>query len=974
MTTPISLARAAGALHPARAVAQAEMVATLIAPAQSLQHSELVAALSAELGAAPSPDDAIAGLSRLAETHPERLAEILVVPAKRQLLLKIFGTSLALTDIALRDACVLDSLATTEQTLVTEFTFPAPDADLALATAALRRQYRRHLWAIAAADLALDDYRTMPTIAAAITRLVHATLQGALGIAKAQHGEVAAELIVVALGKTGGFELNYISDVDVICVASADTPTALSGLEAVVKTLADICSHRIDGVDEVPLWPLDMNLRPEGRDGPLVKSLAAHRRYYARWAETWEFQALLKARPVAGDAALQRAYERDIWPRAFHAVERENFVADTQHMRLRVEASLARGERGRHIKLGAGGLRDVEFTVQLLQLVHARTDTTLRRRGTIPAISALSAGGYISREAAADLADAYCWLRTLEHRLQLHRLRRSHVLPTGERDLRRLARAMGCDDIVAAWRKCARRVRALHEKIFYRPLLPATAQLSAADVTLSPSAASARLTAIGYRNPKAALHHIAALTAGLSRRAAIQRHLLPVMLQWFAAGPNPDQGLLAFRRLSDTLGGAHWYLKLLRDDTAVAEALARALARSDYVGHEVLYVPQAVTWLAESDGCAPRSRESLAAEAAAVLSRHRDVRVRMEALRAMRQRELMRAALADARGVRLETAAAITDITDVVLTAALQVASEEVAHELGRELACEPLIIAMGSAGGREMSYGSDVDAVMVYHRLGDDAQNDCTLVANRWRALLADAMDVPGVKVDFSLRPEGNAGPLVVSIAHYRSYLQERAAPWERHALLRARIITPTNAPAPSGFDELAAAINQVRYAKLTSAELRQIRHLKARMEKERLPRAMQPARHLKLGPGGLSDVEWAIQIVQLQHAHHCEGLRTTSTLAAIDEAITLGLIDQVAGTHLQDAWKAAYRIRAAVSLALRKFGAQAAILPPTARQRSYVAALVASGSVIDFDEWWARTARRARTAAMPLIYGAAN
>lgn len=971
MTSPIHHARAAGALHPARAVAASETIAALVFDPGSAEHAALVASLCAELAAAPSPDEAIAAMSRLAEAHPKRLAAILQAPKQRQLLLTMFGTSLALADVAVRDPAVLDALASVDTTLVSEFTFPVPSADFPAAVSALRAHYRRHLWAIAAADLALGDYRTMPTVAAAISRLVHATLQAALTIARTAHSEVDDALIVVALGKTGGFELNYISDVDVICVSETDTPAALSGVNQVVKTLADICSHRIDTVDEVPLWPLDMNLRPEGRDGPLVKSLAAHRRYYARWAETWEFQALLKARPIAGDRQLQRAYERDIWPRAFHAVERDNFVADTQHMRMRVEASLARNERGRHIKLGAGGLRDVEFTVQLLQLVHARTDQTLRRRGTIPAISALSAGGYISREAAAELADAYCWLRTLEHRLQLHRMRRSHVLPTNERDLRRLARAMGCSEIVAAWRECARRVRALHEKIFYRPLLPATAQLSAADVTLSPSAASARLTAIGYRNPKAALHHIAALTAGLSRRAAIQRHLLPVMLQWFAAGPNPDQGLLAFRRLSDTLGGAHWYLKLLRDDTAVAEALARALARSDYVGHEVLHVPQAVTWLAETDGCAARSSEVLAAEANAILARHHDAGVRIEALRAIRQRELMRAALGDARGVRMSSAAAISDVTDVVLTAALQVASDDVASQLGRELSCQPVIIAMGSAGGREMSYGSDVDALMVYQPLADQAHADCTLVANRWRALLADAMDVPGVKVDFSLRPEGNAGPLVQSIAHYHSYLLQRAAPWERHALLRARIVTP---PAPDAVHaRLQAAIDEVRYAALTTAELRQIRHLKARMEKERLPRGMQPARHLKLGPGGLSDVEWAIQILQLQYAHAHPQLRTTSTLAALSAAIDLELIDRERGMHLAEAWQAAYRIRAAVSLALRKFGSQAAILPPTARERSYVAALVASGSLADFDEWWARTSRRARTAAMPLIYGTA-
>ncbi|MDO5727259.1 MAG: DUF294 nucleotidyltransferase-like domain-containing protein, partial [Bowdeniella nasicola] len=516
-----------------------------------------------------------------------------------------------------------------------------------------------------------------------------------------------------------------------------------------------------------------------------------------------------------------------------------------------------------------------------------------------------------------------------------------------------------------------KRVRELHEKIFYRPLLPATAQLSAADISLTPSAASARLTAIGYRDPRAASHHIAALTAGLSRRAAIQRHLLPVMLQWFAAGPNPDQGLLAFRRLSDVLGGAHWYLKLLRDDTAVAEALARALARSDYVGHEVLHVPQAVTWLAEPQGCQPRSIRALHAEAEALMARHADAQVRVEFLRSMRQRELMRAALADARGVRSTTAEAISDVTDVVLSWTLHAACADQAAQLGRSLECDPVIIAMGSAGGREMTYGSDVDAIVVYHPLGPHAHRDATAVANRWRALLADPLTSPPVKVDFSLRPEGNAGPVVRSIASYRDYLAEHAAAWERHALLRARIITTPQADNPDALRQLRAAINAARYGEVSSHQLRQIRHLKARMEKERLPRGIQPARHIKLGPGGLSDVEWAVQILQLQHAHAYRQLQTTSTLTALDAAVTIGVLNERDATRLAQAWQAGYRIRAAMTLALRKTGANASILPATTRERGYVAALVGGGSVADFDEWWARTARRARSVATALIYG---
>ncbi|MDO5727803.1 MAG: bifunctional glutamine-synthetase adenylyltransferase/deadenyltransferase, partial [Bowdeniella nasicola] len=399
MTSLIARARSAGALNPTRAVQDGEVVLEVCFGAHSADHESLLGELIDDLRGTASPDDALSELVRLAREHSDIIADILTDATKRALLLRIIGASGALADIALRDPQVLTGLDRVEQTLISPFTFaPHPDSFPAAVTA-LRAQYRRHLWAIAAADLAMDDYRTMPSVAQAITRLVHETLRVGLHLARREHPETNDALIVVALGKSGGMELNYISDVDIICVSKSEQSADLAAVSTVVKTLRDICSHRIVGVDEVPLWPLDMNLRPEGRDGPLVKTLSAHRHYYAKWAETWEFQALLKARPIAGDQELQTAYETEIWPRAFHAVERENFVADTQHMRMRVEASLTRNERGRHIKLGAGGLRDVEFTVQLLQLVHARTDATLRRRGTIPAISALCAGGYISREA-----------------------------------------------------------------------------------------------------------------------------------------------------------------------------------------------------------------------------------------------------------------------------------------------------------------------------------------------------------------------------------------------------------------------------------------------------------------------------------------------------------------------------------------------------------------------------------------------
>ncbi len=207
-------------------------------------------------------------------------------------------------------------------------------------------------------------------------------------------------------------------------------------------------------------------------------------------------------------------------------------------------------------------------------------------------------------------------MRALEHRIQLHRLRRTHLMPTSEPDLRRLARSVGmraegADGLLERWKAAKRDVRRLHEELFYRPLLPATAQLSTEEASLSPDEARARLSAIGYLDPAGAMRHIAALTEGISRRAAIQRQLLPVMLGWFADGADPDGGLLAFRRLSDELGTTHWYLKLLRDSGTAARRLARVLSTSRYVADALTRSPESVTWLADDADLQPRSFERL---------------------------------------------------------------------------------------------------------------------------------------------------------------------------------------------------------------------------------------------------------------------------------------------------------------------------------------------------------------------------
>ncbi|ROS30952.1 bifunctional [glutamine synthetase] adenylyltransferase/[glutamine synthetase]-adenylyl-L-tyrosine phosphorylase [Cellulomonas sp. PhB150] len=869
------------------------------------------------------------------------------------------------------------------------------DADVPVATLvgnpgvdAMRRAYRTRLLRIAAADLtASDPLSRLPGVAAALADLAAAALEASLALARAgldDHGR-DVRLSVIGMGKCGGRELNYVSDVDVIYVAEpvdgADEAAALAAGAKLAAGLARACSTTSG---EPALWPVDAALRPEGKDGPLVRTLASHRAYYERWAKTWEFQALLKARPLAGDRALGAEYVAMTQPFVWAAVQRENFVEDSQAMRRRVESHVPAAEADRQLKLGVGGLRDVEFTVQLLQLVHGRADEDIRSPSTLTALAALAKAGYVGRDDAARLAVCYRFLRLLEHRIQLYRLRRTHLMPAAEADLRRLARSVGmraegADGLTERWRSIKREVRSLHEELFYRPLLPATAQLSTEEASLAPEAARARLAAIGYLDPTGALRHIAALTGGLSRRAAIQRQLLPVMLGWFADGPDPDGGLLAFRRLSESLGTTHWYLKLLRDSAAAAQRLARVLSTSRYVADALMRSPESVGWLAEDEELEPRTYERMWAEADAILTRADDPVVATGLLRGLRRRELARTAAADVLGVVTGTraAASLTRAADAVLVGALRIAAWEARAERGLdETPTRLLVVAMGRLGGGEMGYSSDADVLFVHDpRPGADpvqAQEFALSVATRIRQLLGAVGPEPALVVDADLRPEGRNGPLVRSFDAYAEYYDRWSAPWESQALLRARPVAGDEALGHR-FVEL---IQPLRYPPggLDASVEREVRRIKARVEAERLPRGVDPTRHLKLGRGGISDVEWTAQLLQLQHAAAVPGLRTTSTTEALAAAQGAGLLAADDRRALVDAWKFASRLRDAnVLWTGRADGAQVDVLPHDRQALAGLARVVGypAGSGGELEQDYLRTARRARAVVERVFYG---
>jgi glutamate-ammonia-ligase adenylyltransferase len=792
---------------------------------------------------------------------------------------------------------------------------------------ALRGAYRRALLSLAAADLAGE--RDVEEVMAELADLADATLGAALAVAEAElpAGAPPARLAIIAMGKCGAGELNYVSDVDVVFVAEprdqdGDVDGALRSAGTLARRVIEVCRQ--------VAWQVDAALRPEGRDGPLVRTVASYRAYYQKWAKGWEFQALLKARPAAGDAALAAEWLDLVRPMVWQAdgAARPGVVEEVRAMRRRVEDQLSPADAEREIKLGRGGLRDIEFAVQLLQLVHGRADETLRDRATLPALRALTAGGYVGRTDGEALDRAYRFLRTVEHRLQLQHLRRTHRVPDDPAALRWLAQALGYrgdarGDAVHAfqreWSAQAHEVRRLHEKLLYRPLLAAVARVPTDELRLTPEAAGARLAALGFADPAAALRHLAALTGGVSRTAAIQRALLPALLSEFADGPEPDRGLLAYRKVSEKLGRTPWYLRLLRDSGPVALRLARLLGTSRYVTDLLQRDPEALRLLADDRELKPRDATELRASMAAAASRYRRPADAVTAVRAQRRRELLRVACADLLGLLDADAVgrALSDVTDAVLAAALQVA--RFATDAPPELRFT--IVGMGRLGGSELSYASDADVLFVYDGTGPERSKEkdensaaAHAVAERLRTLLSAPAPDPPLQVDAGLRPEGRQGPLVRSLAAYESYYRRWSRTWEAQALLRARVV--------AGDEELGrrfvALADRVRYPRegLAAEQVQEIRRLKARVDSERLPRGADPATHTKLGRGGLADVEWTVQLLQLERAGTVPALRTTRTLEALDAARDAGLLTGGEAAALREAWLLASRVRNAMTL----------------------------------------------------------
>lgn len=851
----------------------------------------------------------------------------------------------------------------------------------AAAEAALRTTYRSLLLRIAALDVAgtygenarRHGQPEVPfeQVTACLTDLADAALTAALSVAVyAVYGEEepSAKLAVIAMGKCGARELNYISDVDVVFVA-----------EPVDAKITRVATEFIR-IGCRCFFEVDAALRPEGKRGALVRTLESHVAYYKKWAHTWEFQALLKHRPMAGDMELGAAYSAALSPMVWEASQRESFVEDVQAMRRRVVANVPHNLKSRELKLGEGGLRDVEFAVQLLQLVHGRYDDTLHTLATVDAIGALVVSGYVGRETGAQLLEGYKFLRLLEHRLQLHKIKRTHTLP-GEDDYeawRWMARSAGFygKGALSSVAECMEQLRikrrgiaTMHNQLFYRPLLESVVGIDADAMKLSPEAAKNQLAALGYRHPDRAFEHLTALAAGGSRKAKIQAMLLPTLMEWLSDSADPDAGLLNYRKLSDAAYAKTWFLRMLRDEGIVGKRLMTILGNSPYVAELFITTPDVVKMLGDGAGgpklltAAPVTTSLIRAA-----SRHKDPEKAIAVARSLRRTELARIAAADLLGLMdvQSVCLHLSYVWDAVLEAALR--AEIAATEAKATIA----VIGMGRLGGAELGYGSDADVMFVCEPLDGVEENEAVRwaigICDRMRQRLAKPSGDPPLDVDLGLRPEGRSGAVVRTLDSYRQYYHRWGETWEIQALLRAAWIAGDQDLG----ERFIAMIDEIRYPAGGVGEktMKEVRRMKARVDNERLPRGADRHTHTKLGRGGLTDIEWTVQLLTLMHAHTHPGLKNPSTLKVLDVIEETGLLPVEKVEVLRHAWLFATNARNAIVLVRGKRMDQ---IPQPGPQLAQVAGAAGwpPGDSQGFLEEYLRLTRRAHKVVDEVFWG---
>ncbi len=753
--------------------------------------------------------------------------------------------------------------------------------------------------------------------------------------------ELALRFVVLGLGKLGGDELNYSSDVDLIYVYESPPPGAepLAGgprelapadyYAQLARRFGRLLSER---GPEGFLYRVDLELRPEGAMSPLVPSSERLLLYYDGWAATWERAAFMKARPVAGDLAFGWSLAREIDPMIYQSSIDVAGVASIREMKLRIEGEHANAELD--IKLGAGGIRDVEFVAQALQLMHGARAPQVRGRSAPGALLALAEAKRISEEMRDELLDAYRFLRRVENRLQMEDERQTHTLPTSPAARERLARTLfsGSDALArfdARLEAARSAVRAHFDALVQRP-----------------GGGAHLLEHIREHAPRLlAAPRMAEQLGALADRVAAA----------LAASPDPARATNNWMRFVEGVGGRSFYFGLLLDRPELVPRLVNLFAMSRFLSDVLARVPGLIEPIFSDPTRFLLARAELESGLAALRAQRSagdetDEESALAALRLFQQRELVNIGLLDLSGEisQREVEGALSELAEVCLAAALELARAQLARAAKSAHAViasgEFLIVGMGKLGSREFGYGSDLDVIFLYDLPGaalDDvafAQEPFVRLAQKFSwALQTRTGEGVCYEVDAQLRPSGNQGVLVSSLAGFERHHVESAQLWERQALLRARAVGGSAQLA----ERFAALRTRLLARPLPADAPREVDRIRARVESE-LARENAQRRNLKVGRGGLFDVETIVQLLALKHgAAIPELLEVATTAAWIDRCEAHTLVTPAQARVLRDGWaflqRLASRLRIVENRSISDLGADRADLDSVARSLGY-------------------------------------
>ncbi len=781
--------------------------------------------------------------------------------------------------------------------------------DAAQTTQQLAQFKSRNFLLIAIADL-LGRLTVTDTVSA-MSRLADECIRAALLIAAASLGQTAqqaGDFCVIALGKLGAEELNLSSDIDLMYVFGgpddAEHQDAARRLgEAVTEILAGNC------------FRVDMRLRPGGRNSPLVISLEAALRFYETLGQTWERAALLRARPVAGALGLGNRLISELSRFIYRSYLDFDTLRQLRAMKRQIEAeSRSPDFLARDVKLGYGGIRELEFIVQALTLIYGGRDPRLRTAQTLAALERLGAHAYMPTQRARQLAAAYVFLRNVEHKLQVASGLQTHRLPAARAELEVLAVRLGFGkqpDAAATFTSTLTAHRNLVATLFREMLAggedrSAPPASSAAETAwreaLDPNGSAPALQRLGFAHPEQSANQLALLVRGPEhvpmrpRRQELLEALGPHLLDEIRMLADPDLALLNLVSFINAVGARTSFLALLEQHPATRRMLLGLFASSSYLSTLFIRHPDMLDTLVRSDlARLRRPLIELERELCELLTASSDFESRLDSLRAFGHQEFLRIAIADLAGhLDLdEVQAELTTLAEAQVRQGLAVAVAEVGSRHPIPPGLTLCIIGMGRLGAGEMSYNSDLDLIFVYHLPDEIAAEGHEIAARIMQKLIAvlEARTREGYayKLDLRLRPSGNSGPLVTSLEGFRTYHRQSSAVWERQALERARVI--------AGDETLGRAIEQAREEfvfgrALSASGIAEIAAMRARMENE-IGTENHQRLNLKQGRGGLVDVEFITQMMALRHGHQFPQLRRRNTAELIRALAESGLIE---------------------------------------------------------------------------------